>query len=331
MLTIPPLLRDNFRGEKSDFLHTEHVVLEVVALQVLFFLMSVFFCFYNYYWHKRFVPQSGSRFLNGVIVFVVNISISLIISLVLGAIMSQFVDLNLNQSRAGFMFGRVLFASLFSLLVSYILNLINRTKISEIENARLKEKVMASQLASLKEQVNPHFLFNTLNSLSSVIRQDEKEKSLEFVDRLALVYRYILASQEKNLININEELKFINDYVYLLKTRFNDKLQVVVDEMDSNKQAVVPPLALQLLVENAVHHNVMSTMSPLIIEITFERENIVVRNNLKKKSSSESFGIGLANLSKRYDLIAQKDIKIIETEAFFTVKLPWINNEDINS
>jgi sensor histidine kinase YesM len=330
MITIPPLLRDNIRGERPEFLLTGHVVLELIVLNVVFFLLSVFFCFYNYYWHYKFVPKTRSRFLNGLIAFLVNIMFSLIVAILFGLVVQEYIDIVSKQTKIGFMFGRVLFSSFFALLVAYILTLINRTRISEVENAKLKERVMAAQLASLKEQVNPHFLFNTLNSLSSVIRQDEKEKSLEFVDRLALVYRYILASQEKNLIVLKDELKFIDDYVYLLKTRFSDKLQVVIGESLREEFSFVPPLALQLLVENAVHHNVMSTMSPLIIEIELEREKIVVRNNLKKKNSSESFGIGLSNLSKRYSLIAQKDIEIIESEVFFTVKLPLIKNENFN-
>ena len=327
MLTIPPLLRDNMRGESIKVLPTDYFVFEVLGFHILFFLLSLFFCYFNYYWRKTLIPKLSNRYVDGFLVFFVNIVIAIIISFVLSKLLYWIFDFQPLDRKYGFMFARVLFTSLFSLLIAYILELINRTKISEVENAKLKEEVMASQLASLKEQINPHFLFNTLNSLSSVIRLSEKEKSLEFVDRLSQVYRYILESNEKDLVKIPKELEFLYSYIFLLKSRFNDKLIVNIDQNLYTLNACIPPLALQLLIENAVQHNIITKESQLIIEVELLNNEIVVHNNLQKKNSSESFGIGLPNLSKRYKLLAGKNIDIKETKDSFIVKLPIIEYE----
>jgi LytS/YehU family sensor histidine kinase len=209
-------------------------------------------------------------------------------------------------------------------LFSYILNTNIKSRVAEIENIKLKEENIAAELASLKEQISPHFFFNTLSSLSTVIRLQTKEDSLEFVENLSNVYRYILESSEQNLVKLEDEINFIEDYFYLLKNRFGDKIELEKDISSDYNNTFIPPMALQLLVENAIQHNVISNESHLIISLQIDKKYIVVSNNFQKKPSSENFGVGLANLVKRYKLITNKDIIIEQQEKSFTVKLPVI-------
>ena len=207
---------------------------------------------------------------------------------------------------------------------AYIMNLYKKSKTAEIESIKLKEEKMRAELASLKEQISPHFFFNTLSSLSSIIRLNEKNESLEFVDNLSEVYRYILESNQNDLVKLKDELEFLNAYLFLLDKRFGKKLILEVDISPGLYETSIPPMALQLLAENAIQHNTITSLAPLKIRIFTENDMICVQNNLQKKVPGESMGIGLPNLVKRYQLIASKEIIINENTNNFSVKLPII-------
>jgi len=186
----------------------------------------------------------------------------------------------------------------------------------------IKEEKSNAELVALKGQISPHFLFNTLNSLNAVIRTEEKEHGIEFVEKLAEVYRYILDSRKHDLITVEKEVDFINSYTYLLNKRFGDKLIINIELTQANIKATIPPMSIQLLLENAVQHNSITASTPLTIKVSEESGYICVENNLQPKAQTESFGIGLPNLSKRYQLLLQKEIQIVQTEDKFSVKLP---------
>ncbi|RNI22688.1 sensor histidine kinase [Rufibacter latericius] len=190
----------------------------------------------------------------------------------------------------------------------------------------LKKRNLQSQLESLKNQVSPHFLFNSLNSLSGLIEEDPK-RALRFVDELALIYRYLLQSNEKELITLNQEIEFIEAYFYLLKTRFEEGVSLSIDVLPELRACLLPPLTLQILVENAVKHNVISEATPLHIRIyANDLQHLVVENNLqKRKSSVASNKMGLVNVAAKYHLLNQSEIAIQETDALFQIQIPLIS------
>jgi two-component system, LytTR family, sensor kinase len=189
-----------------------------------------------------------------------------------------------------------------------------------------KKISMDAQLQALQNQVNPHFLFNNLSVLSALIPSNA-DASVEFVKQFSKVYRYVLKSPSKDIVPLSEELNFIQSYLYLLKTRFSDSLQVHVDVPLHLYQYHVVPVTLQMLVENAIKHNVASQRHPLVIEIFAADDNaLVIRNNLQHKVVNEenSTQLGLNNIARRYDFLSKKHIRIEKNEKDFTVTLPLL-------
>ncbi|MCF2489097.1 sensor histidine kinase [Dyadobacter sp. CY347] len=184
-----------------------------------------------------------------------------------------------------------------------------------------------AQLQSLRNQVNPHFLFNNLSVLTALIGQDT-HASIEFVKQFSNVYRYILKSDEKELIHLREEIGFIHSYLYLLKTRFDSGLSIDINISEGCLSAYILPVSLQMLVENAVKHNIVSKSKPLHIEILcLDNESITIRNNLQKKKVDDdhSTRLGLTNIAKRYDFLGHQGVSIQHTEQSFSVTIPLIH------
>jgi LytS/YehU family sensor histidine kinase len=187
---------------------------------------------------------------------------------------------------------------------------------------KLAQEKLIFQYQTLKNQVNPHFLFNSLNTLSSLVRENP-DLSEEFIQKLAHIYRYILNEKEKELVPLSGELNFVNDYFYLRKIRDEEKIELKI-EISNGEEMEVLPVSLQLLVENALKHNAATRSNPLVIIIHNEGlDKLVVRNNLQKKTRlEESSGIGLKNLNERSRLILNKEIEVYNTVDEFIVKLP---------
>ncbi|GAB4029963.1 sensor histidine kinase [Spirosoma gilvum] len=177
---------------------------------------------------------------------------------------------------------------------------------------------------SLKSQVNPHFLFNSLNALSALIEESPVQAS-QFVDELSSMYRYLLQANERELVFLSTELAFIESYAHLLQTRHGDGLTIRTEIPPDYLSHSLPPLTLQLLVENAVKHNVVLASRPLLIEIDTTNGHLRVRNNLQRKNvRNASNGVGLANISAKYRMLTQSEIEIREEEDHFTVLLPLL-------
>lgn len=194
-----------------------------------------------------------------------------------------------------------------------------------VESEELKRQKLQSQFDALKSQVNPHFLFNSLNALTTLIMEDQK-LAVEFVNRIANVYRYILQNQYSQLVNLQDELEFIEAFVFLQKIRFGENLKVNIDIPANYKNKLIAPLSLQMLVENSIKHNVVSAERNLIINIFIENDNLIVKNNIQKKNNSNgSIGIGLENIKQRYEIIAQRNVEINSDADFFTVKIPLLS------
>lgn len=195
-------------------------------------------------------------------------------------------------------------------------------KESILETERLKKAQIASQYETLKNQVNPHFLFNSLNVLSTLVYKDQ-DLAAKFIKQLSASYRYVLETREKEVIALADEVKAVESFLFLMKIRFGENLQFDLD-IPTNSSEKIVPLTLQMLVENAIKHNIISKNKPLTIQLTKEdNEFIKVSNNLQKKNQSlDSMGIGLPNITDRYQYLSSKEIRIEETTNEFVVYVP---------
>jgi two-component system, LytTR family, sensor kinase len=195
------------------------------------------------------------------------------------------------------------------------------------EKEQLEQLKLQNEFDSLKSQVNPHFLFNCFNTLSSLITEDP-DQAEKFLNELSKVYRYLLKSNEDGLTTLQNELKFIRSYFELLKTRHGEAVQIQFEVDKKYEQYLLPSLSLQLLVENAVKHNVISRSQPLVIDIfTTAGNKLVVNNNLQRKvHKAPSNKIGIENIRSKYDLLAQPGFQVVEDARNFTVVLPLMWN-----
>ena len=218
--------------------------------------------------------------------------------------------------------------NLFLHCVNAIIFYINRLKDAQIETQKLKRQNLEAQFEALRNQINPHFLFNSFNVLSNLVYKDA-DMSAQFIEQLAKVYRYLIYHQENKLVPLEEELDFIEAYLYLLEIRFADNLHVEVNFPDSINGWQIAPVSLQLLIENAIKHNTLSANRPLTIRLALEDRYISVTNNLQPKSDmQESTGVGLQNIIKRYQFLTDEEIVIENNNSNFTVKLPLIELHD---
>lgn len=197
-------------------------------------------------------------------------------------------------------------------------------KTANEEAALLKKLNVTIQLESLKNQVKPHFLFNSLNTLTALVEKDQA-KAVKFIAELSKVYRYLLQSNDKELIALQQELQFTEAYFFLLLMRFGEGAWMKTSIDEQAKQCLIPPLTLQMLVENAIKHNQVSVRKPLEVKIWSEDNKwLVVQNNLQPKRHASSTGVGLSNIATKLKLLNQPDLQIIDDGQFFTIKVPLI-------
>lgn len=201
----------------------------------------------------------------------------------------------------------------------------------EREKAEMQKELLLSKYESLKNQVNPHFLFNSFSVLSSLIEENPQRAS-EFLNRLSKMFRYILDNKSQQMISLQKELEFLKSYTYLLKTRFEEAVEVHIDLDLKITHHQIPTLALQMLIENAVKHNRFSKTEPLHIHITNNDEYLVVWNKVNKKDAEVySTKVGLENIRKRYSFQTNCGIKIAVDKGLFTVKLPLLNYSGLSA
>lgn len=193
-----------------------------------------------------------------------------------------------------------------------------------LEAERLKQAHLSARFENLKNQINPHFLFNSLNVLSNLVYKDP-DLSAKFIKHLADVYRYVLDTRDREVVPLTTELEALQAYIFLLQIRFGENMQAEIDVKPSAEQ-VIPPLTLQMLLENAVKHNIVSRNNPLRIRIAQQGDDfIVVTNNLQRKTGDvHSNGIGLANIQERYRHVSNQLIRITQSEDSFSVAVPLI-------
>ena len=216
------------------------------------------------------------------------------------------------------------------IFISHIIYLSEKRQQMALQYEALKTENMQIRYEALKSQLNPHFLFNTMSILDSLVDED-RQKTHEYIQRFSSVYRYIL--QKREVVTLGEELDFIDNYFGLLQVRFGESLVLVLEIAPVFNPYSIVPLGLQTLMENAVQHNIISRRKPLYITIstTSSRELTVSNNYQPKPMSTAGAGVGLANLSERYQLKWKKDITIEQTEETFTVTLPLISESPKNT
>lgn len=221
-------------------------------------------------------------------------------------------------------------AMVISLVISFSIHAFYFYK-SYQENKVKEQKIIAgtasAKFESLKNQIDPHFLFNSLNVLSSLI-EENPESAQRFTTSLSKVYRYVLEQKDKELVSVQEELQFAKTYMNLLKMRFENSIFYEVDDTTLNPEAKVVPLSLQLLLENTIKHNVVSQQKPLYIRIFEESGYLAVQNGYQKKEVlQDRKGVGLQNIVNRYAIISSRKVIVAQTEEYFTVKLPILTKQ----
>lgn len=278
------------------------------------------------------IKQTNQRLTAGIIA-----TILYIVPVVLGVNYFTFITLQ-NLDPSLFFTSKIMwinaFYILFSLAVATFFHargFMIKWKASVGKESTKQEIVAKTETAkfeSLKSQIDPHFLFNSLNVLTSLISENPRQAE-RFTTKLSKVYRYVLEQRNKDLIPLSEELKFAKTYMELLQMRFEDAIQFEIPENVSSEELKIVPLSLQLLLENAVKHNVASSKKPLTLQIFEEEGNLIIENNINHKEAiGKSTKVGLSNITDRYRLLTKRNVSIINDKKTFKVSLPLLTKNN---
>ncbi len=267
--------------------------------------------------YKRFLIQ-------WLLSFGIGLFFALVIRWIAVLIFIKFTYVNLFDEIVIVVF--VLLITTTTTVVDLSMFLLEKWRFSLAELERFKKENAEFRFEFLRAQVNPHFLFNSLNTLSSLV-YESKDKAASFIRELSDVYRYILENRDIELITLEKELEMLQSYVNLIHLRFEQNLFVTVDVGKNAGGFLIAPLTLQMLVENAIKHNVISKKKPLNIRIFTDDNYIFVNNNLQKKELKEySSKLGLKNIKNRYGYLTDRKLEVIEEANEFSVKVPLIQN-----
>lgn len=275
----------------------------------------------NQYFKKHFAQRVIAELIVGATLSLVLVFIGNLIIMGPSILDSFFTDYLLNTPGVAAIFINIMMTLLLEFFILY-----DYQRLKEIEIADLKSENSEYLYNLLRSQINPHFLFNSLNNLSALIYKNQ-DQAMEFTKKLSNVYRYVLNYDREELIQIRKELDFAQTYVNVLKVRFADNLSFNYTLSAATPNLQIPPMTLQLLIENAVKHNVVSARKKLYITVKNEENYLLVENNKNPLQASDldnSIGLGLKNLNSRFKLAVEKPIEIIESEDKFTVKLPMV-------
>ena len=282
---------------------------------------------------RKRIPEFEKSFIRIFWVIILSLILSTILSMLIIPIINFLLDRVLGWETRSLTGAQGIFVN--CLMIFIIIGMYesiwyyNELKTSIEEKEQMKIANLQTQLKSLRNQVNPHFLFNSLNTLNYIVCSKDTDKAKEFIIQLSKVYRYILESREEATISIEDELVFIKAYVLIQKERFLESLKVEINIPNDYLHKQIIPLSLQLLIENAIKHNIISSKKPLSIsiEIDAKTNEIFVKNNLqKKKNILHSTKVGLQNIKERYQLLSGNyKVSILQTTESFVVKLPILH------
>lgn len=275
------------------------------------------------FWNSKisWLEQPGKRFIVGVITVLVYTPL-VIVGLNTAYNLLPGVSTNWGGIDVLISIGITFFITFFMFAKAFLDN----WRKASLDTERIKREQMSTKYESLKNQVNPHFLFNSLNALTNLVYEDQ-DMAADFIRKLSKVYRYVLDNQSKEVVPLDTELAFVNSYLFLQRIRFDDKLKVNID-ISGHEKKMIPPIALQMLFENAIKHNTIAEEEPLYIDVHVENnELLVIKNNLQKKNIpiEESSGVGLKNITSRYEFLSPTKVEIHETDSEFIVKLPLLS------
>jgi LytS/YehU family sensor histidine kinase len=296
------------------------VTIKDIVIRIIFlFVFSWVVLLLNTNW--KFLYAHLSKLLKSIITISAN-SMLFFLSILLFVFMHRNItEETMNASDKGLLYFVYFVVLVILVFISNILRYQITRQEDIAEKELLKQQSLQNELSALKNQINPHFLFNSLNSLNSLIR--DNKVATAFVNKLSFMYRYILQSGHQDFVTLKEELKFLESYIYLIKTRYRDRFSIQIDIDDPFLNENLPALALQLLVENAVKHNEISESHPLLVKLYIENDYLVVENPIRPRTTFvDSTGQGLLNINKRYLLLKKKHISISDKNGVFKVKLP---------
>lgn len=279
-------------------------------------------------WLNRKIPWSSYPLFRILIEFfgllLIGVSIATAITLI-----AHTID-EYEQSLGNVLFNNVLIVAVVNLIFMVAIEAWLFFKIGREEERRyqvLKQELERIKFEVLKDQLKPHFMFNSLNVLSGLI-DENTERAQDFISEFAQVYRYVLETIEKNLVSVNEELDFIKSYIFLQQVRYGKMLQFYVDVSEDINGFYLPPLSLQVVLENAIKHNNIDDKQPLKIHLFNENDFLIIKNNLQPKAwKGPSTGVGQKNLVKRFEMVSDKMPVFIRKSELYIVKIPLIKAE----
>ena len=301
-----------------------HITLTELAVDAsVAFLFSLFVWYFNIYSLAKFSNrQFTSRFFNLKLLYSLLLGIGLMFLLVSAHQLLfphyKFRSMIMMYEFRGILINLTIYMFLYLLYQSY------HTRLIGIELERVRADHLGAQYELLKQQVNPHFLFNSLNTLKSMIEIGDAH-SVDFVLKLSDFYRFTLDNRQHDVIALSYEFKILQAYMFLLEARFEEGIKLNISIDTSTTSTFIPPFTLQLLVENCVKHNVISLDHPLHIELYTTDNKIIIENQIQlKKNPEASTGMGLENINQRYQHLTQKEIRIEQDTVSFKVTLPLI-------
>ncbi|NHM01346.1 histidine kinase [Flavobacterium difficile] len=292
-----------------------------LANTTLFIFLDGFFKEERFSKKRIFIGFISSFFLSTLVIFLLRVFENVLIE---GKTLSEFLA---KETPSNY-----IVSSIFTFIILLIVHFIYLYKWYQ-ENKLKEQKIIAgsasAQFESLKNQIDPHFLFNSLNVLSSLI-EENPDAAQKFTTSLSKVYRYVLEQKDKELVSVEEELKFAKTYMNLLKMRFENSITFELPEFE-NDEAKVVPLSLQLLLENCIKHNIVSEKKPLHIKIYIDKNELIIENNKQiKEVLQDRKGVGLQNIVSRYAILTKRKVIIQESETIFKVKLPILTKQIIS-
>lgn len=279
------------------------------------------------HWVNRFLPWEKSLLRRFLVVITGSFILCILSFLVIGYIFNYYIckfPLLEDKNLFSICLTVSLNVSLIILLAEFGIQIFSKWKSSLVELEQYKIETMQAKMENLKHQVNPHFLFNNMSVLTSLIYKDQ-DKAAEFVQQLSKVYRYLLDGSKSELVCLEEEMKFLESYIYLLQIRYSPNLTIENTIDPSQLKRLIPPFSVQLLLENAIKHNEVSTEKPLNIELRIADEYLIISNTKNPKiHEEESAKTGLKNIRSRYSFFTDRPVEVLDLPQSFVVKIPLL-------
>ena len=322
---IGNLMSDGFDYENNNAFLADFIFYQLYAF-VLAYSNMTFFDFWARSTWKREEPVK--RIIIGLICSVIITIVGLFLLRLFTAMVymkQSFATFIENDNFRNYQFG--LWVTLTVVISYHFIFFYNEYQKNKIKEQKVIASTASAQFESLKNQIDPHFLFNSLNVLSSLI-EENPDNAQRFTVSLSKIYRYVLEQKDKELVTVAEELEFAKTYMNLLKMRFENSVNFEISEHLDDPDAKVVPLSLQLLLENTIKHNIVSESKPLNIKITIEGNYLVIQNNLQKKEVLQTRkGVGLQNIVNRYGILTKRHVLIDESATCFKVKIPILTKQ----